>query len=156
MRPRHVGMDSLQALVKQRLLEGSTTCNLKFGEHCFLNKETKVKFDTAIHHTGGLLDCIHINIWDPTKTASLEGHRYYVSFVDNYFRHCWVYPMIQIFEVLGLFVKWKKLMEIIRVRRSRCSNLIILERIKISSCNLVKIMVQRCTSQLENTGLLRR
>ena len=87
MRLRHIGIDSLQALVKQRLLEGATICNLKFSERCVLNKKTKVKFDTAIHHVGGILDCIHIDIWGPTKTASLGGH-WYFSFIDNLSRHC--------------------------------------------------------------------
>jgi len=63
MRLGHVSMNSLQALAKQGLLEGATTCNLKFGERYVLDKKTKVKFGTVIHHTGGLLDCIHINVW---------------------------------------------------------------------------------------------
>jgi len=56
-------MDSLQALVKQELLEGATTYKLKFGERCVLDKKTKVKFGTTIDRMGGLLDCIHINVW---------------------------------------------------------------------------------------------
>ena len=79
-------MDSLQALAKQELLEGAITYNLEFGER--LDKKAKVKFGTTIHHTGGLLDCIHINVWSSTKTASLRGHRYFVSFVDDCSRHC--------------------------------------------------------------------
>jgi len=35
-------MDSLQALGTQRLLEGVVSCNLKFDEHCVLDKKTKV------------------------------------------------------------------------------------------------------------------
>ena len=44
MRLRHVGLDSLQALTKKGLLEGILTCNLEFGECCFLERKTKVKF----------------------------------------------------------------------------------------------------------------
>jgi len=49
-----------------------------------------VNFDTAIHHMGDILDCVHIDVWGPTKTASLGGHRYFVSFIDDYSRHCLV------------------------------------------------------------------
>jgi len=47
-----------------------------------------VKFGTAIHYTGGLLDCVHIDIWGSTKNASLRGHQYFVSFVDDCSRYC--------------------------------------------------------------------
>jgi len=69
------------------------TCNLKFGEFCVLNKKTKVRFGTVIHCSGGLLDYVHVDIWGPTKTASLGGHQYLISFVDDSSRRCWVYLM---------------------------------------------------------------
>ena len=100
----HAGLDYLQALSKQRLLEGALICNLKFGEHCVLDKKTKVKFSTVIHCSKGLLDCIHVDVWGYTKIASLGGHRY-CHFIDDLSRYCWVYPMRQKFEVLDLFVK---------------------------------------------------
>ena len=70
-----------------------------------------MKFVTIIHRKEGLLDLVHMDIWGPTKTISLGGDRYIVSFVDDFSRHCWVYHMRQMFEVLDLFVKWKKLMK---------------------------------------------
>jgi len=52
-----------------------------------------------------------VDVWGPTKTASLEGHRYFVSIVDNYSRRYWVYPMRQRVETLELLVKGKEQME---------------------------------------------
>ena len=75
MRLRHVGFNSLQA--KQGLLDCALTCNLEFGKHCVLNKKTMVKFGTVIHHLGGLLDCVHVDVWGLTKTPSIGGHLYY-------------------------------------------------------------------------------
>ena len=74
MRLRNGGEKSLQAPAKKGSLEGASTCNLKFGEHGFLDKK-KVKFSTTTHHSEGLLDCVYVSIWGPTKTASLGGHR---------------------------------------------------------------------------------
>ena len=51
MRLEHIGIDSLQDLAKHEILKGVATCNLKFGEHCILDKETKLKLGTTIHHT---------------------------------------------------------------------------------------------------------
>ena len=75
MRLRHGGEKSLQAPAKKGSLEGASTCNMELGGH-ILDKKTKVKFNTTTHHSEGLLDCVHVSIWGPVKTASLEGHRY--------------------------------------------------------------------------------
>ena len=58
--------------------------NMKLGGHDILDKRTKVKFGTTTHHSEGLLDYVHVSIWRPAKTASLGGHRYIVSFIDNF------------------------------------------------------------------------
>ena len=89
---------SLQAPAKMESLEGAATCKLE-GGHSVLDKK-KVRFSTSTHRNEGLLDCVHVSIWGPAKTASLEGHRYFVSFVDSVSRHCWIYPMRQSSEAL--------------------------------------------------------
>ena len=92
-------------------VEGAFTCNLELGGHDVMDKMTKVKFDITTYRLEGLPDCVHVSIWDSTKIASPGGHRYFVSFIDNISRRCWVYPMRQIFEVLHMLVKWKNMME---------------------------------------------
>jgi len=71
-------------------LKGALTCNIEFGECCVMDKKMKVKFGTIIHHSEDLLDCVHVNTWGPTNTASLENHQYFVPFIDDLFRLCWV------------------------------------------------------------------
>jgi len=83
---------------------------MRLGEHGVLDKKT-VKFSTTTHRSEGLLDCVHVSIWGSIKTASLENHRYFVSFIDNLSRHCWIYPMRQRCEAQGMLVKWKDMME---------------------------------------------
>ena len=84
MRLRHTGEKSLQAQAKKKSLEGASTCNMKLGGHNILDRKTKVKFGTTIHRSEDLLDCVHVSIWGSSKTASLGGHRYFASFIDNY------------------------------------------------------------------------
>jgi len=81
-------------------LEGALTCNLKFSEHCVLDKKTKVKFDTVIHYSKELLDYGYIDVLGPTKTILFESNRYFISFVDNLSRRYWVYAIRQKFKVL--------------------------------------------------------
>ena len=56
---------------KEGSLEGASTCNMELGGH---NVKTKVKFDTSTHRSEDLLDCVHVSIWGPAKTASLRGY----------------------------------------------------------------------------------
>ena len=76
MRFEHTREKSLEAFAKKGLLKDASTCNLKLGEHGVMDKKKKVKFDTTTYRFEGLLDCVHVSIWDPTKVASLGGHRY--------------------------------------------------------------------------------
>ena len=71
------GEKSLRALAKKGSMEDAATCNLE-DEHSILDKK-KVKFSTSTHCSEGLLDCVHVSVWGPAKTASLGGHRYFVS-----------------------------------------------------------------------------
>jgi len=93
MRLEHIGEKSLQALLKQGLLKGDKTYKLEFCEYCIIGKNTNVKFGTATHCTKGILDYVHTDVWGPTKTASIGGNHYFVTFIDDYSRRCWVYTM---------------------------------------------------------------
>ena len=91
-------MKSDQALI------GASICNLEACDNCVLSKK-KVKFGTGTHHLYSLLELVHVDVWGSTKIASLGGHKYFVSIVDDYSRHYWVYLMRQRVEVLELLVK---------------------------------------------------
>ena len=111
MRLGHAGEKSLQILAKQGLLKGAKACKLDFCEHCVLGKQKRVKFGTAIHDTKGVLDYVHSDVWGASKTTSLGGKRYFVTFVDDFSRRVWVYTMKTKDEVLGVFLKWKNMIE---------------------------------------------
>ena len=72
MRLRHTGEKSLQAPAKKRSLEGASICNMELGGHGVLDKKTKVKFGTTTQHSEGLLDCVHVSIWDLPRLHRLE------------------------------------------------------------------------------------
>ena len=77
MRLGHASKKALQGLLKQGLLKGTRTCKIDFCEHCVFEKQTRVKFGTTIHQTKGTLDYVHIDMWGPSKVASLGGKHYY-------------------------------------------------------------------------------
>ncbi|KAK8934286.1 hypothetical protein KSP39_PZI015019 [Platanthera zijinensis] len=111
MRLAHAGEPSLLALHNMGLIKGSNTCKIGFCEHCVFGKKTRVSFGTAIHSTKGILDYVHTDVWGPTKTTSLGGSQYFVSFIDDFSRYVWVYTLKHKSEVLEKFIIWKKLVE---------------------------------------------
>jgi hypothetical protein len=57
------------------------------------------------------LDVVHSNVWGPTKTTSMGGCRYYVSFIDDHTRKVWVYFMKEKSEVFTHFQNFRILVE---------------------------------------------
>ena len=91
--------------MRHRLLKSTKTCKLNFCEYCVVSKKTRVKFGTANNDTRKILKYVHSDVWGPTKTASIGGSYYFVTFVDDFFRHVWVYTMRLKDEILEIFVK---------------------------------------------------
>ncbi|KAH9768832.1 Integrase catalytic domain-containing protein [Citrus sinensis] len=82
----HAGEKSLQTLMRHGLLKGTKTCKVNFCEHCVVGKKIRVKFGTANHDTREILEYVHSDVWGPTKTASIGGSHYFVTFVDDFSR----------------------------------------------------------------------
>ncbi|KAI5322996.1 hypothetical protein L3X38_032068 [Prunus dulcis] len=76
MRLGHVGNKALQGLIKQGVLKGAKSGKVEFCEHCILGKQTKVKFDTTIHQTEGILYYVHSDVWGPAKNEFLGEKRW--------------------------------------------------------------------------------
>lgn len=41
----------------------------------------------------------------------MDGYKYYVSFVDDFTRYCWIFPLSLKFEALDTFKHFKLLVE---------------------------------------------
>ena len=58
-------------------------------------KQNRVKFGTLGHHTKGMLDYVHSDMWGPIKVASFGGRNHDVNFGGDMvikpfhkFKHC--------------------------------------------------------------------
>ena len=80
-------------LHKRNMLKGVKSCKLDFCKFCVLGKQYQVKFKTTTHKTEDILDYIHSDVWGPVRTASREGHMYFVIFIDDLSRKVWMYIM---------------------------------------------------------------
>jgi hypothetical protein len=107
MRLGHISERGMLELHKKNLLKGVKTCKLDFCKFCVLGKQNWVQFKTATHKTDGILDYVHSDVWEPVRTASKEGHMYFIIFIDDFSRKVWVYFMRHKSETFAKFKLWK-------------------------------------------------
>ena len=60
---------------------------------CHLAKQHKLPFQLSKSFSKSVFDLIHIDIWGPLDVPSIQGHRYFLTIVDDFSRHTWVYLM---------------------------------------------------------------
>lgn len=57
------------------------------------------------------LELIHSDIWGPVPNFLISGVKFYMTFIDDYSRYCWIYPLTFKSQVFDVFFKFKALVE---------------------------------------------
>ncbi|MDM1593453.1 transposase family protein, partial [Escherichia coli] len=57
------------------------------------------------------MEIIHSDIWGPAQTPTINGKRYYITFIDDYTRFIWVYFLKEKSEALNRFMDFKTYVE---------------------------------------------
>jgi hypothetical protein len=66
------------------------------------------------------LELLYYNVWGPSPTLSINGNRYYVSFVDAFTCFTWVYPIQSKSEVMPVFIKFQTMIERLLNAKIKC------------------------------------
>ncbi|GJW03442.1 retrotransposon protein, putative, ty1-copia subclass [Tanacetum coccineum] len=111
MRLGHMSELGLTVLSKRGLLDGQCVGKLEFCEHCIFGKHKRVKFNTSVHTTEGILDYVHSDLWGPSQEASLGGARYMLTIIDDFSRRVWPYFLKHKSEAFSAFKEWKVMVE---------------------------------------------
>ncbi|RLM60992.1 retrotransposon protein, putative, Ty1-copia subclass [Panicum miliaceum] len=111
MRLGHMSKLGMAELMKRNLLDGCTSSNMKFCEHCIFGKHKRVKFNTSVHTTKGTLDYVHADLWGPSRKLSLGGARYMLTIIDDYSRKVWPYFLKNKDDTFDAFKNWKVMIE---------------------------------------------
>ena len=76
-------------------------------ESCQLGKHTRVPFPRRLNQwRKSPFDLVHTDIWDPSRTESILGFRYFVTFIDDYPRCTWLFLMKTRAELFSIFQKF--------------------------------------------------
>ena len=72
-------------------------------ESCQLGKHYRSSYSSRDDiPSSAPFDLLHCDVWGPSHTLSISGHRYYIMFVDDYTRVSWVYLLCDRSEVITI------------------------------------------------------
>ena len=115
----HMSEQGMKILAEQSLLPGLTKVALPFCENCIISKQHRLKFSTSKFRSQETLELVHSDVWQAPVT-SLGGARYFVSFIDDYSRRCWVYPIKRKADVFETFKAFKARLELESGKKIKC------------------------------------
>jgi hypothetical protein len=78
---------------------------------CLLGKNTKKYFSSSDSRAQGILDLVHFDVCGPMSSPSLSGFLYYVIFIDDHSRKCWIYFLKAKNETFEKFKEFKAFIE---------------------------------------------
>jgi hypothetical protein len=107
----HMSQLGLAELSKRGLLKGYNNNELELCEYCVFGKHKRVKFNTSVHATEGILDYVHADLWGPSRKHSLGGYRYMLTIIDDYSRRVFPYFLKYKHETFDAFKAWKVMVE---------------------------------------------
>ena len=68
-------------------------------------------FNSSESISTDIFDLIHSDVWGPSPVSSIGGSRYFVVFVDDYYRYSWIFHMKHRFELLQVYSNFAKMVE---------------------------------------------
>ena len=78
---------------------------------CTLGKYVKATFHEKDSHAMKILERVHTDVCGPFSVASIAKHKYYVIFVDDFSRKCWIFFMPKKSDTFAKFCEFKALVE---------------------------------------------
>ncbi|KAM1757600.1 hypothetical protein ACFX11_006838 [Malus domestica] len=71
---------------------------------CIQGKISKLPFDSVTSKSVQPFDIVHSDVWGPAPCLSIEGFKYYVTFIDQCTRFCWIFPLVNKADVCPTFL----------------------------------------------------
>ena len=57
---------------------------------CHLAKQRRLSYSTSLSRASKIFELIHLDIWGPFSKISINGHKYFLTILDDYSRYTWV------------------------------------------------------------------
>lgn len=70
---------------------------------CHMPRFTKLPFSPSLTCATSIFELIHMDIWGPYKVPYQNKYRYFLTIVDDFSRHTWIYLLHQKYDALNNF-----------------------------------------------------
>nr|KYP38814.1 Retrovirus-related Pol polyprotein from transposon TNT 1-94 [Cajanus cajan] len=109
----HFNHVALLNMKKDNIVEGlaSLESDLNNCNACKYGKQYRLPFPQTSWRASQKLQLIHTNLGGPLPKLSLNGSKYYILFIDDLTRMCWIYFLKFTSEVVGIFWRFKAWIE---------------------------------------------
>lgn len=85
--------------------------NFPLCNSCQQAKSHNLPFYLSSSCSQSHLDLIFSDVWGPSHVPSVEGYRYYVTFLDNYRKFTWFYPLTRKSKAESTFLHFQSLFD---------------------------------------------
>ncbi|MCO5588630.1 hypothetical protein L7F22_042587 [Adiantum nelumboides] len=111
----HVGYGSLMTLQRHNMVHDLSLLEMPqrhVCEGCVLGKMHRFAFsqDGSVRATQKL-QLVHSDVCGPMRTPSVGNSLYFVTFIDDFSRFCWVYPLKAKSDVFAIFQHYVSMVE---------------------------------------------
>ena len=72
-------------------------------EHCILAKQTRTSHPNHAYNPSKPFHLVHSDIWGPSRTSNLTNTRWFITFINDHTRICWVFLMKDKLEACLVF-----------------------------------------------------
>lgn len=109
----HHRLGHLSATIQQAIFSNNSSIMSKIKDtksictSCQHGKSKKLSFSLSSHVSSKPLELIHSDVWGPAPTPSISGYKYYIIFIDDFSRYCWLFPLKQKSNSLSVFSHFK-------------------------------------------------
>ena len=120
----HINLQKLKGMQSKGVVIGLPTFKEKeingVCGACQFCKQHRHPFPKERNVNKGLLNVVHLDVSGSAQTTTFEGRRYYVTFIDDFSRYTWIFPMRMKSEVFTHFQKFKSEVKKTIGRHVRC------------------------------------
>lgn len=103
----HISSSRLKFLCNSGVLGDLRSHDISDCSGCKLGKFSALPFNQSVSTSTAPFDLVHSDVWGPAPIPTKGGCRYYVSFIDDYTRYCWVYLMKRRSEFIDIYTAFQ-------------------------------------------------
>ncbi|XP_050126329.1 uncharacterized protein LOC126603501 isoform X1 [Malus sylvestris] len=90
----HPSNDILAAMLWNSNISCNSDVTSKVCSHCISGKMSRLPFTDRVDRVVIPFHKIHSDVWGPSPVVSLQGFRYYVSFINEATRFVWIFSLM--------------------------------------------------------------